>query len=293
MKGIGILGINKPSGITSLDVVRQIKKHTKIKKIGHGGTLDPMATGVLLVLFNEGTAFFDILLQSKKIYKAEIQLGSFTDTDDKEGEIIKTLEVGDLTEQMILEGISHFTGKISQVPPQYSALKVNGRKAYDIARAGETVELAPRMVTVYQWDNVSYDTDKKVITADIHCGSGTYIRSLARDLATYLGTGGHLISLQRIQSGGIHIENTLSLDELPENWEEYMISPEKALEFLEEIVWEGDLSYLQNGKPLIKEYYKAPKKRGICRLMFDQKIVALVNYENNKLYYKKNLAQLY
>ena len=293
MKTIGILGINKPSGMTSFDVIRVIKRKTGIKKIGHGGTLDPMATGVLPILLNEGTSFFDALLASPKIYKAEIQLGAFTDTDDKEGSIIQTLPVPDISLEMIIKSAKDFTGTISQIPPQYSALKVDGKRAYDLARAGEKVELKAREVNVYSWSDVSYDNDKKVITVTISCGSGTYIRSLARDLAETLQTGGHLISLHRIKSGGIHIDDTITLEELSENWEDFIISPEVALSNIDTIKWMGDLKHLQHGKPLLRELYKKPDKEGLHCLTFHNKVVALVHYEKNKLHYKKNLSHLF
>ncbi len=283
-----ILGINKPSGISSFDVVRKVKKITGIKKIGHGGTLDPMAEGVLPILLNEATVFFDLLLNSDKIYKAVIQLGSSTDTDDKEGQVLQTVPVPDIDIKQILQQIESLTGEISQIPPQYSALKINGKKAYELARAGEVVELASRIVKVYEWTDVSYDSEQ--ITATIRCGSGTYIRSLARDLAEKLNTKGHLIALQRVYSGGIALEDTLSIDDL-QDWESHQIPAEKALEFLPSLEWQWDLEYLKNGKPL-GVYFKSLDD-GVYKLMYLDKIIALVESQNNKISYKKNFANSY
>ncbi len=293
MSNIGILGVNKPAGMTSFDVVRQIKKETGIKKIGHGGTLDPMATGVLPILFNEATAFFDVLLNSVKIYETEIQLGTFTDTDDKEGQITETLPVKEITLEEIKKHIESLTGTISQIPPQYSALKVDGKRAYDLAREGKEVVLKAREVTVYLWDTISYDTETKIIKARIHCGSGTYIRSLGKDLAIKLQTAGHLISLRRVSSGGIDIKNTIEFEDIASKWQEKFISPEDALAFLPLIEWEGDKKHLLHGKPLVRELCKYPSKDGIYRLMYAGRIVALLEYKERRLSYKKNLMHLY
>lgn len=294
MNKIGVLGINKPSGITSFDVVRLVKKITGIKKTGHGGTLDPMATGVLPVLLNEATAFFDVLLNSKKTYRTKIQLGKFTDTDDKEGEVIQELPVKTITLEMILEKIPLLTGEILQEPPIYSALKINGKKAYELARSGQEVVLEPRKVQVYSWDNVSYDHNNKIIEATITCGSGTYIRSLGRDLAKILGTGGHLIELCRFCSGGINLDDAIELEELEQQWEQKLVLPEKALSFLPSLEWEGDLTYLIHGKPL-SHNINVPSgvQDGLYRLMYQDKIVALIEYQNNRFTYRKNLASIY
>ncbi|MGL4561554.1 MAG: tRNA pseudouridine(55) synthase TruB, partial [Brevinema sp.] len=228
----GILGVYKPSGMTSFDVIRIIKKKTGISKIGHGGTLDPMASGVLPILINDSTVFFDALLHSSKKYKTIIQLGQTTDTDDKEGTVSQNYHVPDLSLEVINQKITCLTGSVSQIPPQYSALKVDGKRAYDLAREGKIVDLKARDVHIYSWDDVSYDPQLKQISAVIHCGSGTYIRSLGRDLAKMLGTGGHLIFLERSASGGITLEDTIPLDPFPEKWHHHLMAPEKALTFL-------------------------------------------------------------
>ncbi|MGL4388560.1 MAG: tRNA pseudouridine(55) synthase TruB [Brevinema sp.] len=302
----GILGIYKPSGITSFDVIRIIKKQTGISKIGHGGTLDPMASGVLPILINDSTAFFDPLLHSSKKYYTIIQLGQTTDTDDKDGQILENYLVPEISLEQINQKISLLTGLISQIPPQYSALKVDGKRAYDLAREGKKVELKARDVMVYSWENVSYDPILKQISALVHCGSGTYIRSLARDLASLLGIGGHLIFLQRTMSGGINIEDTINIDfyvkqytkktmvekKFPEEWLKKLISPEIAISFLPAVEWLGDIDYLIHGKPLISKYYDAPPlQKGLYRLMYQEKIIALLLSDGSKLYYQKNFSK--
>lgn len=290
----GILGINKPSGMTSFDIIRSIKKKINIKKIGHGGTLDPMAEGVLPILMGEATCFFDALLYAPKTYSAIIQLGTFTDTDDKEGQVIQTCPIGDYQLHNILECIQQLTGTFNQIPPQYSALKINGKKAYELAREGKSVNLQSRQVTVYSWENVHYCKKNKTIMADIICGSGTYIRALARDLAKLLNTAGHLIALKRLVAGGIELQKTITLKDLDDNWRKYLISPEEAIDFLPAIQWMGTVEYLRHGKPLLAAFCKNyPTKNGLYRLMFDNKIIALVEYHTNKLKYKKNLANFY
>ena len=143
------------------------------------------------------------------------------------------------------------------------------------------------------WDRVSYDAEKHIIKARIHCGSGTYIRSLGKDLATMLQTGGHLISLYRVSSGGIDIKDTIEFDDIAIKWQEKFISPEEALAFLPVIEWEGDKEYLLHGKPLVREMCKYPSKDGIYRLMYAGRIVALLEHKDRKLTYKKNLMHLY
>ncbi|MGL5956245.1 MAG: tRNA pseudouridine(55) synthase TruB [Brevinema sp.] len=282
---IGILGINKPSGMSSFDVVRKVKKITGIKKIGHGGTLDPMAEGVLPILINDATVFFDLLLESDKIYEAEILLGTATDTDDKEGLVIQKKDVPNMSLDQIIQEIKNFTGSISQIPPQYSALKVNGKRAYELSRKGEQVELSSRTVQVLEWFNISYYDH--IISACIRCGSGTYIRSLARDLAKSLNTVGHLKTLKRLYSGGIALEDTLDLERL-DQWRDYVILPEKALSFLPILEWVEDKDHLLHGRPLSPYFPKL--EEGVYLLMFQERMVALVEQKNGRLLYKKNFA---
>lgn len=284
MQYYGILGIWKPSGMTSFDVVRILKKKTGIKKIGHGGTLDPMASGVLPVLIGDATAFFDAVLHSPKTYRAVIQLGACTDTDDKEGKIVQEFEFRTFSDVQIQTCIGSLTGEISQIPPQYSALKVNGQRAYALARAGQKVELQPRTVQIYAWDNVAYDADLGIVSAEITCSSGTYIRSLARDLGAMLETGAYLSLLERTAAGGIRLEDCIQPD--AENWHEKILAPEHALNFMPTAEWKGSLEYLKTGRPLPDLGWK----QGLNLLIFQDKIAALVFVDGKKISYQKNFA---
>lgn len=290
---LGILPINKPSGITSFQVIRQLKKMTGISKMGHLGTLDPMATGVLPILLNESTVFFDVLLTCKKIYKMTMQLGIATDTDDKEGQITQIQKNHKMTLNEILKKTALLTGKISQVPPQISALKVGGRRAYEIARTGVNVELKAREVTVYSWRNVIYDPDLAIISAEISCGSGTYIRALARDLASMLGTVAHLTSLERLETGNISFKQTYSLENMQENWLSRIISMDKVLTFLDDLYWKGSIDALKNGVPVNPDVCDYPDEDGFYKLWYEGQIVALLFYEKGNLQYRKNFAHLY
>lgn len=213
----GILPVNKSPGMGSYDVIRKIKRilppELKKEKIGHGGTLDNLADGVLLILFGEATKAFDFLLNSDKVYLASVQFGAFTKTDDAEGSFIKTFEkkasIADI------EGIlPKFIGEISQVPPEYSALRVNGKRSYDLARENKSIELKPRLVNIKDIQIKNFDNRMQLLTLKITCSSGTYIRSIARDMGAELGCGGYISGLTRLKSGGINIEDCITLEDL-------------------------------------------------------------------------------
>lgn len=284
MEYYGILGICKPSGMTSFDVVRILKKKIGTKKIGHGGTLDPMASGVLPVLIGDATAFFDAVLHSPKTYRAVIQLGACTDTDDKEGKIVREFEFRTFSDGQIRTSIDRLTGEISQIPPQYSALKVNGQRAYALARAGQKAPLQPRTVQIYAWDSVIYNADLGIISAEITCSSGTYIRSLARDLGAMLGIGAYLSLLERTAAGGIRLEDCIQPD--AENWHEKILAPEHVLNFMPAAEWTGSLEHLKTGRPLPDLGWH----QGLNLLMFKNEIAALVFADGKKISYQKNFA---
>ena len=292
---IGVLGVNKPSGMSSFDVIRIIKQRTGIKRIGHGGTLDPLAEGVLPVLIGEASVFFDAILASPKTYEAQISLGSFTDTDDAEGSITETLAIPPLTLQDITEAVKNLSGEIMQVPPKYSALKVNGQRAYDIVRAGGEVELAPRKVTIYGWSSITLD--ETTITATVSCSSGTYIRSLARSLGQYLGTGAHLSGLKRTRCGGLTLEDCVDVKKIKsDTLETSLISLETVLNYMPKLVWKGSLSWLHDGKPLINEnctLISETNNQNLALLVFNDRILGLVRSDGKKWSYQRNLSRLY
>jgi len=209
-----ILNVNKPSGLTSFGVVRKIRGWTRCKKVGHAGTLDPGATGVLLVVTGKATKKVDQLMGLEKEYKGTILLGITTDTDDAEGRIIEEKEVSPFSEDKINKVLKGFTGEIEQIPPMYSALKINGQPLYKLARKGKVVERKPRKVIIH---SISVDSiDLPCINVTVRCSKGTYIRALARDIGEKLGVGGHLKSLVRTRIGGYKVEDALSLDDIRE-----------------------------------------------------------------------------
>jgi tRNA pseudouridine55 synthase len=212
----GILLVDKPMGWTSHDVVAKLRSVIKTQtgqkiKIGHTGTLDPMATGLLVLVVGSYTKRAGEFSKLDKVYEAELTLGATSTTGDKEGEITqKSDEKPDL--QQIEKALSQFTGKIQQTPHKYSAIKVDGKRAYKSARAGQEVKIEPREVTIYEITDVNYDYPKLTFTTKV--SSGTYIRSLAEDIGEKLGTGAYLSALRRTQVGDFDIKNALILDQL-------------------------------------------------------------------------------
>ena len=212
----GFLIIDKPSGMTSHSVVHQIRKITNTKKVGHAGTLDPDATGVLVVGLGKATRLITYLVSDNKTYQATIRLGISTSTDDREGEILKTVDCSNLDENEINSVILNFIGDIDQIPSAVSAIKINGQKAYDLVRKGEKVELKPRKIHI---SAIDIHEIKKVnsyidLNLTIHCSSGTYIRALARDIGEQLKVGGHVTNLRRLQSGQWNISDAKKIEEL-------------------------------------------------------------------------------
>src|SRR5688572_4126820 len=210
----GILLVDKPGGMTSHDVVSRARKALGTRKIGHAGTLDPMATGLLLLGVEGATRLLTFIVGLDKTYEATIRLGAATDTDDAEGQTVSTADASSLATPLIAEHIMPLTGRISQVPSTYSAIKVDGRRAYDLARAGEQVELQSREVTVSRFDVVAERRVGAFVDLDVivDCSSGTYIRSLARDLGGSLGVGGHLTTLRRTRIGPFGLDGTAAAD---------------------------------------------------------------------------------
>jgi tRNA pseudouridine55 synthase len=210
-----IIPINKPAGITSHNVVNRLRKFYGIKKIGHAGTLDPFATGVLILLVGrEDTKRSEEFMKQDKIYRTKLKLGYISDTYDKDG-IIQEYNIQKVPTRSEIEYIiASFIGEISQIPPMYSAIKINGKKMYELARKGEHIDIPSRQVTISRIDILEYKYPYLIL--DIYCGSGTYIRSLGYDIGIKLGTGAYLEELERRQSGEFTIENCYTLDNLPE-----------------------------------------------------------------------------
>jgi len=227
----GVIVIDKPIGMTSHDVVQVVRKGTNIRRAGHTGTLDPRASGVLVILVGPAVRLSEYVSASDKRYQAVVQLGTTTDTYDADGRVLSTTSV-DISEKQFDDVLQSFVGEIEQVPPPYSSVKVKGRHAYDMARNGEEVDLDPRKINVYNLELLEWAPPEAVL--DVFCSSGTYVRSLAHDLGEKLGCGAHLIGLRRIRSGRFTLRDAVPLRKLKESfedntWEKYLIPAAEAL----------------------------------------------------------------
>jgi tRNA pseudouridine55 synthase len=225
----GFLNINKPLGVTSHDVVAHVRRNLHVKKVGHAGTLDPMATGVLVLCLGAATRLSEYVMQSTKRYRGRVHLGVTTDTYDVEGAVQQVRDPAGITRDAVERCLAGFLGDIEQTPPMYSAIKKDGRKLYELARAGQTIEREARPVTIEHLDIVDWSPPE--FTLDIMCSAGTYIRSLAHDLGEALGVGAHLTALIRLASGSIILEDAVELDTLlaATDWQRYLIPPQAAL----------------------------------------------------------------
>jgi tRNA pseudouridine55 synthase len=226
---MGFLNINKPAGMTSHDVVARVRRKLVVKKVGHAGTLDPMATGVLILCLGAATRLSEYVMHATKRYRARVHLGVTTETYDAEGTVLSQQDSSAVARADVDSVLAPFLGEIEQIPPMYSAIKHEGRQLYKLARAGKTVERDARKVMVEALDLV--DWSPPFFTLDVVCSAGTYIRSLAYDLGEALGVGAHLAGLQRLASGSLMLDTAISLDTLlhTENWRQYLIPPQNAL----------------------------------------------------------------
>ena len=218
----GLVVVDKPAGITSHDVVARVRRLAGTRKVGHAGTLDPMATGVLLVGVGRATRLLGHLQLTDKSYDATIRLGVATTTDDAEGDVLAETSAAHVGEEVVREVLAGFVGEIDQVPSSVSAIKVDGRRAYDRVRAGEQVELDARRVRIDRIDvhDVTQDGEVTDVAVSVHCSTGTYVRSIARDLGETLGVGGHLTRLRRTAVGAFGLDRAHTLDELAERYEQ-------------------------------------------------------------------------
>lgn len=225
----GIVIINKEKEYTSHDVVAKVKKILNEKKVGHTGTLDPNATGVLPILLGKGTKLSKYLINHNKIYEATLKLGEKTDTADIEGKITEEKDVKkeNLSQENVTKVLKEFIGKSKQVPPMYSAIKVNGKKLYEYARKGQTIEIKPREIEIFSIELQSITNNE--ITFKVHCSKGTYIRTLCENIAEKLETVGYMKELKRIEVGEFNIKNAITLKELENKKEKAIISIEKFL----------------------------------------------------------------
>ena len=251
----GILNVNKPHGLTSMSLVRRLKRAGVVKKVGHGGTLDPIATGVVPVCLGRATRVMEYLVDGVKEYRAGVELGVETDTYDAMGEVVRTSDPSGITRDDAVEALSRFRGRIEQVPPMYSALKRQGKRLYELARAGIEVDREPRIVEVYAIEVT--DWSPPVATIDVTCGRGFYMRSLAHDLGRELGCGAHLKDLVRTRSGPFHITDALSIEDAEtameeEDWSN-LVAPDAVMGQMRVVVAGRSMEEdIRHGRPLSK-----------------------------------------
>jgi len=280
----GVLVVDKPIGLTSHDVVQIVRKGTNIRRAGHTGTLDPRASGVLVILIGPAVRLSEYVSASDKRYQAVIRLGTSTDTYDDDGRVVSTSPVN-ITEAQFEENLMKFVGEIEQVPPPYSAVKVKGRKAYEMAREGEEIDLEPRKIQVYSLELLEWAPPEAVI--DVYCSSGTYVRSLAHDLGEALGCGAHLVGLRRTKSGRFTLRDAVPLRRLREafdtgNWYQFLIPAAEALSDWPAIELSHEqLEAIRHGHRIPAEQGQGNKVRGVSE---QGELVALLelNTETNE-----------
>jgi tRNA pseudouridine55 synthase len=277
----GILNINKPKGITSFDVVARLRKILNIKKIGHTGTLDPLAQGVLPICVGDATRIIEYL-PSGKSYRATAQLGFESNTYDAEGEITKQTKV-DVTKEQVIQALSAFFGEIEQTPPVFSAIKVGGKKLYEYARKNQEVEVPKRKVTISKIELVDFiEGENPFVVFDVDCSGGTYIRSIIHDLGQNLGCGAIMTDLVRTKANGFWLENSQNLDEITlENAN--FLDPLKEIELPEIKVTQEILPKLDMGQA----FETNNKTFGMIKLSYEGKLIAIAEQKENKIHPKK------
>jgi tRNA pseudouridine55 synthase len=279
-----VLVIDKPVGPTSFDVVRRIRRAARSKRVGHGGTLDPAASGVLPICLGEATKIAQFLLDADKQYDFTVCFGVETDTDDAAGKVTARRDAGAVEEAAVRGALAAFRGPITQVPPSYSALKRDGRPLYDYARSGETVEAAPRAVTVHELELTSFSgPDAAMFT--MRCSKGTYVRALARDLGRALGVGGHVTALRRTRSGPFALAQARPLDAVLAALAEAgadpapalpWVEPAEALRHLERHVVTDDVARdARHGKRIVLETGDDGRDRRLCLVDGQGRLVAV------------------
>lgn len=281
----GLIIVDKPGGMTSHDVVARIRKLAGTRRVGHAGTLDPMATGVLVVGVEKATRLLGYLTLTEKEYAATIRLGQSTTTDDAEGEPTGGAPADGVSRAALDAEVAKLTGEISQIPPGVSAIKVGGRRAYKLTRAGAAPQLAARPVTVYEFGltRVAPAGDFLDVDATVRCSSGTYIRALARDLGAALGTGGHLTALRRIAVGPYRLEQAQTLQDLSERTRLTPLADAAAAAFPRLDLTADDAKRLAHGARVAAPSAQAGPQAPIAAFAPDGTLVALVTEDSGRL----------
>lgn len=280
----GFLNIYKPKGLTSHDVVARLRKITKVRQIGHTGTLDPFATGVLPICIGKATRLIEYLDDDKE-YLATVQFGKNTATYDLEGEITATFDKK-VTEEDVKNTLKDFEGEISQIPPIYSAIKVNGKKLYDYARQGQDIEIKPRKVTISKIELKEFDKTSQSAKITVACSKGTYIRSIAYDLGAKLGCGGYLTALERTKAGKFQVNTAIKLEDLTEVSQiiENLINPLDMLNIPIHNLSENERERVSHGMSICNSDFP---DSDIVILSYGGRIYAIGKVEQNKILVKK------
>lgn len=280
----GFLNIYKPKGLTSHDVVARLRKTTKVRQIGHTGTLDPFATGVLPICIGKATRLIEYLDDDKE-YLATVQFGKNTATYDLEGEITATFDKK-VTEEDVKNALKDFEGEISQIPPIYSAIKVNGKKLYDYARQGQDIEIKPRKVTISKIELKEFDKTSQSAKITVACSKGTYIRSIAYDLGAKLGCGGYLTALERTKAGKFQVNTAIKLEDLTEVSQivENLINPLDMLNIPIHNLSENERERVSHGMSICNSDFP---DSDIVILSYGGRIYAIGKVEQNKILVKK------
>ncbi len=275
----GLLIVNKPKEYTSHDVVNVIRKQLNIKKVGHTGTLDPNATGVLPILIGKATKISKYLIEHNKTYIATVKLGEKTDTGDSEGQVVETKKIPEsLKQEDVNKVLQSFLGKQKQLPPMYSAIKVNGKKLYEYAREGKELEIKPRDIEIYKIELLEYKNSK--IKFEVECSKGTYIRTLCEDIAEKIETVGYMEELQRTKVNNFQIENSILLDNITiENAEQNIIKIEEV--FKDKNTIELDSKKLELFLNGVKLTYNLPQE--IYRIYNNNQFIGIGIIENKLL----------
>lgn len=287
----GIINLDKPQGNTSFQMVALVRRLSGVRKVGHSGTLDPDATGVLPILIGRATKLARFLTESKKTYRAQIEFGVTTDTYDSSGAVIQTTDTSSITIDKVESALEGFLGDIEQIPPMYSAIKHQGKPLYHLARAGIEVPRKPRNVTIFKLDIIKWENP--VLTIEVECSKGTYIRSIAHDLGHIMGCGAHLAGLIRTQSGPFHVNESVSVDQLEEcsrerQWEMLMHPLDSVLTHLDAVVVSAeDEESISCGRPfhLAEDHdgYEGEQRRAYSS---DGRFIALVHFDQKDRFWR-------
>ncbi|MCF7969917.1 MAG: tRNA pseudouridine(55) synthase TruB [Methylococcaceae bacterium] len=273
----GIILLDKRQGISSNKAMQEVKRLYNANKAGHTGSLDPLATGLLPICLGEGTKVSAYMLADDKRYQTVIQLGVMTDTGDVDGTVLETKAVPEISDQQLADCLASFVGEIEQVPPMYSALKHQGKKLYELAREGITVERKARKITIYAIECLAFTGD--TLTLDVCCSKGTYIRTLAEDIGHYLGCGGTVKELRRTAAGQFLLADARTIEqlqalELGEPLESILISVDQPLQSIPAVsVSQFEADLIQQGQQIA--YPTTEAKLGVCRIYHDEKFLGL------------------